>query len=308
MARRWNFDDLDPQVGMYFEEELTSVRSEVKKKKKKPKNGFKLIPQDPDDPDWSETVEHRMWDIEGTGSEFISDYTDMPPLVGVNMEKDDWPVKEFGCAYQYSKNEIRKASSTGKGLDRKKAMAAREFNERKFNRIQWFGAPQVGLFGLLNYPYIPRWQVSIPFDNSQTGQDILNELNSFVRAPFDVTEDEADTPDTLLMPTTQFAYINDTPWSSNAGDTTILGHFRSNNFFIDDVRPVRECNGAGPNGEDVMLAYRQEEDLVAHKLVMEHNQHDPQQEGLAFITPATAKSGGIVSDFPFEMVIGEFPL
>lgn len=308
MGRRWNFDDLDPQVGMYFEQELTSVRTEVKRKKKKPKNGFQVIPQDPDEPDWAETVEHRMWDIEGTGSEFISDYSDMPPMVGVNVEKDDWPVKEFGCAYQYSMQEIRKSQATGKGLDRKKAMAAREFNERLANRIMWYGAPQMGLFGLVNFPYIPRWQVSIPFDDTQTGEDILNELSAFVRSPFEITKDEQDAPDTLLMPTTQFGYINDTPWSANAGDTTILQHFESNNWFVDEVRPVRELDGAGPNGEDVMIAYRQDSDLLEHKLVLEHTQHDPQQEGLAFVTPTTAKSGGIVSDFPFEMAIGEFPL
>lgn len=306
MERRWAFDDLDEQVGLFFEQELTDIRTEVVQKKKKPRNGFELIPQNTDANDWAETVEHRMWDIEGTGSEFISDYTKMPPLVSVNTEKDDWEVKDFGCAYQYSVKEINQAQWQSKNLERRKAMAARLFNEKKANQIMWYGAPQVGLFGMANFPYTPRWFFSIPFDSSQSGQEILAEANAFVSSPFDITGDVQDTPDMALWPTEQFSYMANNPWSSS-NDTTILSHFNSENYYVDESRPVRELNGAGPSGQDIAIAYRQDEDLVQHKLVMEHRQMDPLREGMSFVTPCISRSGGIASDFPFEMVIGEFP-
>lgn len=304
---RWRFDDLDPQVGLFFEQELTSVREEVLRKEKKPKNGFDLLPQDDSDPDYAEEVEVRMWDSFGMAM-FIADASHEFPLVDVHTTKEKYPVKEFGCAYKFTFNEIRAAQALNKELETKKALAAREAIERRFNRIMFYGAPVVGLFGLLNFPHIPRRQISIKFDKSATPREVLDEMNAFVNSVFDIVEgDDTRVPDTLGMPPSQFAFIASTPWSENAGDTTILQHFEQNNYFIDEVRPVRELKSAGPNGNDVMVAFRDDEEVVSHKLVKEFTQEDPYRQSNAMLTNCTAKSGGVISDFPLEMVIGEFP-
>ncbi|MFB6373841.1 MAG: major capsid family protein [Bradymonadaceae bacterium] len=307
----WRFDNLDPQVGMFFEKELTSVQEDVYKKDKPPKNGFDELPQYTQDPEWSQEIEIRMWDTAGL-AEFMADYASDLPLVSLQTEKDQYPVRAFGAAYQYSKDEIQKASENNLDLERKKGLAAREVIERRQNRIMWFGAPVVGLFGLLNYPHIPRRQIAVKFNQNNNANTIRKELNSFINSVFDIVEgDEGLAPTKILMPPNPYTHIAGEPWNGDASgaatDTTILTHFMRNNPFVETVEPVRELKGAGPNGEDVMVAMRPDKDRQAHRAVKPFTQEDPERRNLAWRVNTWAKSGGFVSQFPLEMAIGEFP-
>lgn len=305
MATRFDSFLQDPQAGAYFERELDHVRSQVYEYKTPPQNAMQLIPQAGDVESWRQTYTHRMCEFVGK-AQFISDYADDLPLVDAHGEEATYNIKTFGVAYKFSRDEILRGSKTSLRLDEKRPRAARIAIEQKFNRIQFYGDPSAGIFGWLNFPYIPRQLLTIDFDSSQSAQDILAAMNDFVNSINELTDTIAQ-PELLLMPPVQYNYVATTPLGSGS-DTTILTHFKNNNPYITDVRNVQELRGAGPSGEDVMIAYRRANENGEHKLVEPFTQLAPQDRNLAVITNCVAKSGGFVTDYPLEMVIGEFPL
>lgn len=305
----FRFDGLlSPNAGMFFEKELRSIRKEILEDQRAPLNGMELIPQGDDVEPWANTYEHQMYEMIGV-AEFISDYSEDLPLVDVAARQEVFNAREFGCAYKFSLDEIEKSAALGKGLDRKRTRAAMVAIDEKFNRIQFFGDTATQLFGWLNYPYIPRRIISFPFDDSSSSLDILSEVNAMMFNPWFNTSTVAQ-PDTLVMAPELYAYISTTPWSKSsngATDMTILTHFKTNNPMVKEVKAARELSNAGPNGEHLMVAYKKDPLIFEHKLIRPFTQEAPQNRSLSIITNCRAKSGGVASDRPLEMLIGEVP-
>lgn len=292
--------NLTPQAGAHFERDLDFVRQQVLEDRRPPKNAFLLIPQAGDVPDWAETYTHRMVEFIGR-AKFIADYADDLPRVDIAGREATFNVKSFGAAYEFSRKEILR-SAQGLGLSDKRPRAAREAIEEKFNRIQWYGDPSAGLFGLLNFPYIPRYAMTVAFDGSADPHDVLAELNALSRQPAILTDDTAS-PNTLLLAPEKYYYVSDTPLREGS-DTTILEHFLGTHPGW-TVESVNELRGAGPTGGDVAVVYRRDPLNVEHKLVEPFTQLPAQARNLAVVTNCVAQSGGVVSDYPQEMVIGE---
>lgn len=306
----WRFDGiLDPETGIWFENDLRDVREEIVEDAQPPRNGFRFIPQDTDVAEWAETYEHRMFEPIGV-AEFIANWADDLPLVDISNRAEVFNVRTFGCAYKFSLDEIAKSRATGMNLDRKRAMAARLITEQKFNRIMFFGDSTTQLFGLLNYPFAPRFLIPVSFDENSTPDAILNAMNSQVNAIFNLTETIGE-PDFFGLPPAEYAHVSSRRIGDGT-DTTILMHFENNNPFFKggrgEVVPLHELKGAGPNGENVSVVYRRDPLVLGHKMVMEFRQLAPQERNLAILTNTWAKSGGIASDRPLEISIGEFPL
>lgn len=294
-----------PVAGAHFRRELEFVRGRVLEAKIPAQNGTLFIPQVADVEVWADSYVHRMIEFIGQ-AQFISDYADDLPLVDLSAREDVYKIKTIGVAYQFSRKEIQRSAASATSLSNSKAQAARTAIEQKLNRIQWYGDPSAGLFGFLNFPYIPRYLANETFDGSTTPSDALAELNAIANVPGLLTDTVAD-PDTMLVAPEIYNYIATTPLGSGS-DTTILAHFLNNNPQIREVVNTRELRGAGPNGENLIVAYRRSQDNIQHTLVEPFTQLAPQEKNLAVITNCVAQTGGVVSDYPRELVIAEIPL
>lgn len=306
---RFRFDSLitDPRSAVFFEQQLRHIRQEVVLDQQVPLSGFKVIPQNTNIASHATQYEHRMYEPLGV-ARFISDYADDLPLVDIATRSEVFNLRTFGCAYQFSLEEIEASAATpGLELEKKRAMAARLVTEQKFNRIMFWGDPDTRLFGLLNYPYIPRRLLDVKFSyETSDPHDILNELNELVNSIFDLTE-TTGYPDYMGMPPAAYTHIASRALREGS-DTTILQHFMMNNPFFKDggtVEPLQELKGAGPDGEDLIFVGRRDENLFSHALARPFTQLAPEARNLAIITNCHAKSGGVACDRPLELVIGE---
>lgn len=291
-----------PSAGAHFERDLDDIRGQILEDKVAPQNAFTLIPQSGDVGAWAETYTHRMSEFTGL-AQIISDYADDLPMVDALGREATYNVKEFGCAYQFSRKEMMR-SERGMGLSDKRPRAARQAIEQKFNRIQWYGDPSAGLFGFLNFPFIPRYLGTVAFDATSDPHDILAEMNAIASRP-NIDTDTIAEPDTMLMAPGAYNYVQNTPLGEGS-DTTILQHFLGTHPGW-TVENTREMKGAGPDSEDLIVVYRRAADGIEHKLVEPFTQMEPQRRNLAVITNCVAQSGGVVSDYPREMLIAELP-
>lgn len=305
----YRFDSLlGESAGIFFDRELVDVRTEIVEQVRPPKNIFLYFAQDTSKSEWANQYEHRSFDVVGE-AQFIADYADDLPIVDLAGREEVFNMRTFGCAYQYSIEEIKASQALGRELDRKRALGCRLVTEEKFDRIGFYGDPATQLFGWLNYPYMPRRISSVSFTAGTDADVMLAEMNAAVNSIFGRTN-TIGTPN--LYGLSPNAYTQVTSRRLANSDLTVLEHFlRANPSFSEGkgrVVPIWELAGAGPNGEDLDLIGSDDEMVGAHVIARPFTQEPPQARNLAMYTPCHAKSGGVYLDRPLEFLLVERPV
>jgi hypothetical protein len=95
-----------------------------------------------------------------------------------------------------------------------------------------------------------------------------------------------------------FNYINNTRIST-LDSTTILEVYKRNARFAKTVKNVRELDGAGPNGEDMICCVSTSDDKLEHNLPDPLTILEPQQRNLQTVVPMVSETAGMISEFPY---------
>lgn len=247
---------------------------------------------------------------ESTGlARIIASYADDLPTADIRGKQFTSQVRGIGVSYGYSRSDIRAAMMAGKPLQQRVANAAKLANDQLANQIAWFGDTQFNIQGFLYAPNVP----AAPVENDGTGgntewttktpDQILRDMNDLCNSIFALTNG-VEAPDTLILPNAQYALIASTPRSANS-DTTILEYFLQNNPFVTNVDWVYELAGAGPNNEDIMVAYHNNPDKLTLELPMPFTQYNPQERNLNLVIPCESRIGGVIIYYPLSISIGE---
>lgn len=303
----------NPDLAAFTERELEYVREEVLQKKQRELAGEELIPQVGDVPAYQEKYVHQMYELLGR-AEFVGDDVEDFPLVDFSLSEEVFNIRKLGVAYKHTMDEIEKSEALGRGLDTKRANAARRAMELKLNEIMWYGDQRQQLFGALNYPDSPHVVLSNTIDDTTNPDVIKDMLTDLLTSIYSATNQTAE-PDSIWLPTEAYFHIVDTELNpSGGGDSTIMEWIVEKHPFIesmDDIRNVQELDNAGPNDNDLIVVGRMQDgdsdNVLQHKMVKPFKQRAPQTRNEAVITNAVAKTGGCASDFPQEFLVAEVP-
>ena len=314
MTEKIHSVNLDANSSAFFARELEYIKAQTYDVQYPQLKATQLLPVSTEAGPGAESITYQQFDQVGM-AKIISNYADDLPRADIKGKEFTAPVRSLGDSYGYSVQEIRAAQFAGRGLEQRKANAARRGVEQKINKIGWFGDSEHGLNGFLNHPNITR----VAVDDSGTGSStlwadktpdqILADMNDLANNIFEVTNG-VEMPNTLLMPIDQYTYIASTARSNNS-DTTILQYFLQNNPFIDTVEWVNELKGAGlgvggvNEGADVMVAYDRSPDKLTLEIPQPFEQFPVQERGLEYVVPAHARIGGVIVYYPLSVAIGE---
>ena len=307
MLNNYRFDGvLDPQAGVFFDQELTQVRGDILQMERRPRSGFLVLPQATDIERWADHIKHRVWDAIGS-ARWIEDYSDDFPMVDAGAEEEIFNVREFACGYAFGIKEIEQSQHHNRRLDRMRALAARLVTEEKHNRVMMFGDPSVQIFGMLNYPRFPR-RISTVNMLTATPAATLAELHAIFKQPYLNTGTVAR-PDTFLLPPAVFTRVGETPLA-DGDQTTILESFMRTNITkmsggTVEVLGIHELEGAGPNGEDLAVAYEKVPEVIQNNPSILFEQRDPQPKNFAIITPCRGGTAGVTSQQPLHVIVAE---
>lgn len=287
-------------AGVFFERQLEHIMPTALEEKTPVLNDalFAVNPI----PDGAKTYTHRMLTEHGAAA-WISNYSSDLPRVGFGAKEQTFNVKTMGDSYGYSIDDIAAAMFANVPLDAKKAKAARRAIEEKSNQVHWYGDDEQGLFGVLNFPYVPREALSDPITSATAADTIIAELNALVNGVHTRTKQIAR-PSRVMVPLDAWTYMSTTPRSATS-DTTILDYFIAKSPFVAEVIPVNELAGAGPDGEDLILV--DSPGLFERRPAYMFKQLPPQERNLEFVINCLGRTGGISCDYPFEAVIGILP-
>jgi len=294
-------------LGVFAKRQLESVRDQVYEKDLEPLTGYEYFPQRTDAEEFAEYYVIRQYDRVGYsrwqnelagGGEY--------PRADVVVDEDQFPLHSHVCAYGYTRDEMLRSQQHGLDLELKRASAARRAVRQKNDHVMFFGDESVGLFGAVNYPGTPRVYFSNVVGTNTSAATIIEEITALIDTPNEVTKNTSEV-DVVGFPTDIYNHIRKRN-ANNGTDTTILQYLRDVVYDgnIDMVK-MPELSEAGPNGEDIIFAFRDDTETWGHTLARPFNQGPSQQDHWCWEVPCESKTGGVSADFPLRNAIGIVP-
>lgn len=246
----------------------------------------------------ADSYAYRQWDKFGK-AKIVTNYADDLPLANAQIKEFINPVKSVGAAYQYSIQDLRRVGFDGLRLDLNLALAARRMIEEILDNVAGFGDVSSNLGGFLN-----NSNVSIDAATGNwsglTSTQVVADMNKLVTNIFSTTL-ETIAPDTLLLPTTTYVYVSQTPFTSAGGvvtDKTILAWFLSNNPWIKNVDSWYQLETAGAGSVKRAVCYKRDPMVLQGHIPQEFEQLAPEVRNLSFMVNCHARSGGVAMHYP----------
>ena len=273
-----------------------------------------LVPINTSTPEWADDVAFRMYDGVTMGK-FIGANADDLPRVAVEGKMFKAPIGYAGNAFEYSLDELRKASHVGMPLDDSLARLARRGAEEHIQRVVYFGDAERGMTGLFNNANIPFSNSTLDwYDPATTPLEIVADINRILTQIYTQTKGVA-TADTLVLPAARWAFLTTTFASAQFPDKTILDLVRERNVFKArtgrdlTIVPRFQLNQEelpnyipGYTDGDIIMAFeRTSENLEAH-VPMPWRPTAPQPRNLKIHVPCEYKCSGTVVRYPLTAV------
>lgn len=288
--------ELEAMMAELYREELPDIRV------------FDFFPVSTEIPSGAETIAWRMLTPVGLAAIIREPSSDIP-RVDLYVTKATSDIHEMAVAYGYTLSELENAAYTGMPLDSEKARVAREVMLRTASDIAINGGAAYGvpnLPGIFSNTNIPTVTAVDPGGGTEwvnkTADQILFDMNDAVTDTMTATNG-IEVPDSILLPLGQYEHVS----TLRVGDTgeTVLSYFLRTNPHISRVDWMRELDGIGTAGADVMLVYRNDPSKLKYHMPLPFQQRPAQESNMEIVINCREKTGGVVIPKPLSLRIVE---
>lgn len=294
----------DPGTGFWFARQLEYIFPQVLRFTLPVLNAERLFPVDRSIPAGHKSYTRRI--IEPLGqAEWMANAADDAPRSDAAAKERTFYIVPMKASYGWSIHDILHSQVGGQNLPNERGVAARRGIEEKHNKTFWEGDPAVRLFGVINYPYTPRYAFASALQDYSTPDDAIAALNAFANSIFSNTK-ETERPTVMVLPTDAFTYVTSTPRSTGS-DMTIGEFFLKNNPFINKIEHAHELSDAGPGGIDLCYVYDPSPRTCQLVMPQPFTQLPVQERNYEFVVPCWSSTGGYYSMYPLASSIGELP-
>lgn len=238
--------------------------------------------------------------------------TDLPRANAYGAEYNA-TVKRYGASFEYDIFEIEKSRTTGRGIDRARANAARQAFEIKIDEVLAVGDSLVGTKGLLNQSnttsFTPATKsgggtswgtVGVP---AATGKEMVADVAAAIDAlQVALKDNQMFTSFELILPTTRYNVARSTNYG-NASDVNVLQYLKNNFPELNSISPWQRAENVSGGGTKMVL-YVRNVNVIGALVPQELRQHPPEPRNFSRIINLEGTCGGAVSKFPIGIVYG----
>lgn len=290
---------LDAQGQVFFQRQLELIKSETFDYEYHELKADKMIPVDTEGDLGVETITYRRFSKRGY-AKIIADYATDIPRVDILGEEVTVTVKTVAAAYGYNIFEIARAQRAGVALASRRAQTATDAIMERLDRAAWYGSPNDGLQGFFDFPgileyIIPNGTGGFPEFSTKTSAEILADMNGITRLVKTTTRGKRIV-NQMIMPIEQHDIIS-TKQNSTATDISVLQYFLNTHPGV-SVDWVEECKGAGPLGEDIMMAYVKSPRNLYQNRPVPMMTLPQEYKNMEYIVTQIARTGGLSMPFP----------
>jgi len=278
--------------GYHFPRELEHSLNEVLREKYVPMNSFRLFGADTSTPVGAQSIQAgRLHEFGEAGFHRRGQPLSM---VGNNRQEQIWPVRYAVAAFGYDLFQRLASDFAGSNMVSENMRTCREILARFINWTNWFGNDDVGMYGVLNYPYMPRFISAVAFNDNSSPIDILNALLDGASFAETNSQGTFKPTDCVMSPRIRKYVFNRDKNSVSASDKSIGQVFVERQEEINVVESAGELQGTGPGGTDGILFYRNDRNGIERVQVGGvFNALPPQEVGMETVVPCWTGTGGI---------------
>jgi len=235
-------------------------------------------------------------------AKIISNGAEDLPRVDVSKTERYGVVRTVGASFGYELFEMRLAARLGVPLQAMRFDACRQAIARQLDKILSTGATDSqaggpsgnGLLGILNNTDIfglgtvtnAKWVMG-----TTTAATMIGQVNAAI-ATIVTASNETWIPTDLILPTQMYNIFSQTPYGTDAAQSTALVWFLSNSQSVRRVSSWYRGNGAGAAGSDRGLLYKKDPTVLEGVIPLPFEARPPQEQGLQFVVPCVARAGG----------------
>lgn len=292
IERETRGDSFSASAGLHMARQLEHIYAEVLREPFPLLNAWTLFPLDLTVPPGARTHTVRRVYQDGEAAVYRGGQSPIP-RVGVSQQEEQFPVRHYVTSFVYSLFEQLSSQFANTALVSELLRTARDVLMEFANDKTWNGDSTNGIYGVLNYPWLPKKVVATAFDGSAAADDVLAELNDLANFPQEQSRSTFK-PDTLVVSPRVRNFLMNTPRSATT-DTTI-GEFwlRTNSLGIKSIEEAWELQGVGPSSTDGVLFYRRDRLGIANVLPQPFTTLPVQSMGFEDTTFAYMSHGGVI--------------
>lgn len=242
-----------------------------------------------------EIGEARVW--RGPGSEV--------PRVTLQQREESQPIRHLVSGYGWDLFEMLADRFANKNRQADLLRVCRDVLMQLANRIWWQGSEADGLFGIFNYPYLPKKVIPEGFSQATVAanpDDTLAAMHSLANFPQEVSKGEY-VPDTICLTNHVQNVLSQVRFASGS-DVTILEHFMKTTPHIKRVEVCWELEDAGGSGVDGILVCRTDQRGIRPVMSEGVTQLPVQEKGLESSVINYMSIGGVRINDPLCNVLG----
>jgi hypothetical protein len=290
-------------AAFHLERDLEHKLDEVLREEYKPRNAMRLFPMDNSTPPGAQTVRgSRIYD---TGlAKWHRGGNDIP-RVNVSKKEQTWPVRYAVTGFSYDIFERMASNFANSNYTGELLRAAREALLDLLNETYWFGNNDLGLYGVLNYPYLPTRTLAVALDGSSSTQDILYAFLDLANFPVNNSGAKFHCNRMATSPRVRNYLFSRDRNAVSASDKSIGEVFLQRHEFIEQINSAVELQGTAPGGADYIICYRDDrKGIELRGAGGPFNVLPPQEHGLDTVVPCWAGCGGVIMRDPGNNIAG----
>lgn len=302
------FDSAE-DAGVFFARELDHIKAKTYDKVYPNFTVLNNLPRTSEAGEGAETITYYSYDKNGL-AQIIANYSDDLPRADVTGKPTTIPIKSLGASYGYSVQEMRASRMAAKGLDARKADAARYQIEKLTSKIALVGDKASGMMGLLSdWNDIPLYTLPDGAKGSASwkykeADEILLDIGGMFQFISMLTGD-TEHPDKMLLAADVYQDIANRRIPDT--DTTVLKFIQKNLDGIKEIVPAAELQAGqtemNPYGRNLLVLYTDDPDKLAFEEPMPFLQHPLQTKNLSVEIPCESRVAGLMLYYPLSALI-----
>lgn len=291
------------QTGFHLARELEHIYPQVVQEQYAPLGAFKLFGVDASVPPGVEWHTVRREYEYGEVQEFSgSQQVQVDAVVNVGRDEERFPVRHYATSFKYTLFQQMNAAYANSGYLASLMRTGRNKLMEHANRRSWQGNALVGHYGVLNYPWIERWDLGDRLGSAATFKDWTDTLSAAVNRPHENSRTVYKPNRVVMSPRLRNRgySLKDTDGDKISANAWFLGN---NTQGIRDIEEADELAGTGPGGSDIILVYFDGDMGPRNVIVAPFSLIPIQQQGFTFHQFMYMSHGGVVVRAPVSCLI-----
>lgn len=286
-----HFDNALIQNGFHMARQLEHVYSEVLREEFPPQSSMEAFPVDTSVPAGALTHTVRRLSQQGEAKVYRGNSADVP-RVGVTQEEEHFPVHHYVIGIGLDYFEAQASNFANSALEEELRTAAQVVMMEFLNQKTWFGDVENNIYGVLNYPWVPKRVMNVPFGADTDPEAMLKALNAAANQAHEESK-TVYSPNAVIMSPRLLRILRTTRIHPSDSDK-VLDDFLASNPKIGSAESAWELQGAGPGGTDIILFYRRDRRSVANVIPKTFTMLPMQVNGFEMTIPCYMSHGGVV--------------